>query len=372
MSNNKNEITAKYEEEKLRVQEQSQMIYLQNQIDELRRLIKEQNNKYAWSMEQVRRVEALNAQLKGEIERHGQEYQLVQETYKRELAALRRDVANALVRAEESVKPVREMQAGIHQLGEARRSDRDYVQPVFGRLDELERRERDIMPHVREIDDRSRALIAQVEQLRLADQDTLEEMRRLSDEIKAEKQALRRQAVEAQQMVSDARNSLHEPIARIKHLETQVKVLAGGLEQLPTQIEAVAKEVPQVKDDVRRVEILSTERFMLTQERIEELRHQSDERLTDLRDTDEEHLRHLTSWLERLDGWCREEEGRLGRLSNRVDVLIQRHEGRIADVEVQGTRMLEQLAAAWNNLLEDRRAQDVERREVPAKSEEKS
>ena len=58
MPTQKPDITARYEEEKLRVQEQSQLIYLQNQIDELRRLLKEQNNKYAWAVEQVRRVAA--------------------------------------------------------------------------------------------------------------------------------------------------------------------------------------------------------------------------------------------------------------------------------------------------------------------------
>lgn len=364
MSNSKNEITAKYEEEKLRVQEQSQMIYLQNQIDELRRLLKEQNNKYAWSMEQVRRVEALNAQLKGEIDRQAQEYQLVREGYKRELSALRRDVATALLRAEEPVKPVREMQAMIHQLGESRRADREYVAPLFGRIDELERRERELLPHLRETDDRFRQVMKQLEQLRLADIDALEGLRRLDDQIQAEKQALRRQAVETQQMVSDARTSLHEPVARVKHLEEQYKGLEAQVKVLPGGIEEVAKVLPGIKEDIRRIDIINTDRFMLTQERIEELRHQNEERLVDLRDTDQEHLRHLTAWLERLDGWCREEEGRVGRLSNRLDLLIQRHEGRIADVEVQGLQVLEQVAAAWSGLLESRRVQHVERREL--------
>lgn len=363
MSTNKNEITAKYEEEKLRVQEQSQLIYLQNQIDELRRLLKEQNNKYAWSMEQVRRVEALNAQLKGEIDRHAQDYQLVQESYKRELSALRRDVANALVRAEDSVKPVRDMQASIHQLGESRRNDREHVAPLFGRIDELERRERELLPHLRETDDRFRTVMTQLEQLRLTDMDMLEDLRQLADEIKAEKQALRRQAIEAQQMVADARNSLQAPVARIKHLEEQFKQMDGQIKVLPGAIEEVAQVLPGIKEDVRRVEIISTERFMMTQERLEELRHQNEERLTNLRDTDEEHLRHVTSWLERIDGWCREEEGRVGRLSNRLDLMIQRHEGRLADVENQGLQVLEELAASWGSLLESRRAQDVERRD---------
>lgn len=361
----KNEITAKYEEEKLRVQEQSQMIYLQNQIDELRRLIKEQNNKYAWAMEQVRRVEGLNAQLQGVIERQQQEQQVVMEAYKRELSALRRDVANALLRAEEAVKPVREIQAAIHQFSESRRADREQVAPVFGRIDELEQRSREIIAHARDTEDRYRGLATQLEQLRLADMNALEELRHLSDEIQAEKQALRRQAVEAQQMVSDARNSLQEPVARITYLEEQHKQLAASVRVLPERIIELAEQMPGLKEDLRRVEIISTERFMLTQERLEELRHQNEERLTDLRDTDEEHLRHLTNWLERIDGWCREEEGRVARIGNRLDLLFQRHEGRLADLEAQEVQVLERLTGTWTALLEARRAAEIERRELP-------
>lgn len=361
----KNEITAKYEEEKLRVQEQSQLIYLQNQIDELRRLIKEQNNKYAWAMEQVRRVEGQNNQLQGLIERQAQDQQVVLEAYKRELSALRRDVANALVRAEDSVKPVREMQAVLHQLGESRRADREHVAPLFGRIDDVAHRERELAAQVREFDEKHRKVLTQVEQLRLADHDAIEEMQRLNDDIQTEKQALRRQAVEAQQMVSDARDSLHEPVARITYLEEQYKQLHNALASIPGSIEEVAVHLPGIKEDLRRIEIISTERFMLTQERLEELRHVNEERLIALHDTDEDHLRHLTNWLERIDGWCREEEGRVARIGSRLEVLFQRHEGRLADLEVQELQVLEQISSAWSALLEARRVSDVERRELP-------
>jgi chromosome segregation ATPase len=359
----KNEIAAKYEEEKLRVQEQSQLIYLQNQIDELRRIIKEQNNKYSWAMEQVRRVEAQNAQLQGVIDRQAQEHQVVLEAYKRELSTLRRDIANALVKAEESVKPVREIQAAIHQLNESRRTDREQVAPLFSRIDELEQLERETIARVRETDDRYRQLLPQIEQLRLADHDAMEETRRLSDEIKAEKQALRRQAVEAQQMVSDARHSMQEPLARLTHLEDLHKNLDSLVRTLPSAIEQIGEQLPGIKEEQRRIEIISTERFMLTQERLEELRHQNEERLVDLRDTDEQHLRHLTSWLERIDAWCREQEGRVARVGNRMDLMFQRHENRLADLEVQEVKVLEQVTGAWTALLESRRALDLERRE---------
>lgn len=366
MTSKKPGITSRYDDEQLRVQEQTQLIYLQNQIDELRRLLKEQNNKYAWAVEQVRRVEAQNAQLQGLIERQAQEQQVVLEAYKREISNLRRDVAQALLRAEESVKPVRELQATLHQLGESRRNDREQIAPLFARVDELEQRVREQSAQLLNADERHRQTLTQIEQLRLTDSDLLDELRRQADEIKAEKQTLRRQAVEAQQLVSDARAAMEEPLARLKRLEECSKNAQEHLQRLPAELERINQRLSELRDEIRRVELLSTERFMMSQERLEELRHQSEERLTDLHNADEEHLRHLTGWLERIDAWCREDEGRLTRVANRLELLLQRHETRLAALETQEDQLLERLSETWRALLEARRAAAVEQHDTQA------
>lgn len=360
---NKSDVTARFEEEKLRVQEQSQLIYLQNQIDELRRMIKDQNNKYAWAMEQARRSEGQVNQMQNIIERHAQEIQTTLEVYKRELTALRRDVAAALTRAEESVKPLRDLQAHIHQLQEARRQERDAVLPWYARIEELEHRIREIVAHVREGDERYRHLQNQLEQVRAADVEVVEEIQRIDQQIEIEKQVLRRQAVEAQQLVSDVRASLDDPLARIARLEERTKAIVEFVETLPPQIDAVAIPIPVIQEEVRRVELVSTERFLMTQERLEDLRHQNETRLAELHDTDEDHLRHLTGWLERLEGWCREEEGRVVRIGNRLELLHQRHEGRLSDLETQEMYTLERITSAWQGVLEGIKQAQVERRD---------
>src|SRR5215208_495049 len=107
---NKPNVTSKYEEERLRTQEQSQIVYLQGQIDELRRHIKDQTNKYNWAMEQVRKVEGEVVQIGGLFERHRQEIVQSLEGYRRDIAVLRKEVASALIKIEEGSKPIREMQ----------------------------------------------------------------------------------------------------------------------------------------------------------------------------------------------------------------------------------------------------------------------
>src|SRR5262245_42664753 len=120
-------VTSKYEEERLRAAEQSQIVYLQGQIDELRRLLKEQTNKYNWAMEQMRKTDANVAQIEGLFERHRQEIAQSTDGSRRDTAALRKEIASALVKLEEIGKPLREMQTQIHQLSTARKQDRDEI-----------------------------------------------------------------------------------------------------------------------------------------------------------------------------------------------------------------------------------------------------
>src|SRR3712207_6663418 len=98
MMTNKPNVTSKYEEERLRAAEQSQIVYLQGQIDELRRLIKDQTNKYNWSLEQVRKIEGTVAQVDGIIDRHRQEVTQALDSSRRDIVALRKEVASALIK----------------------------------------------------------------------------------------------------------------------------------------------------------------------------------------------------------------------------------------------------------------------------------
>jgi chromosome segregation ATPase len=359
---NKGDVTAKFEEEQLRVQEQSQLIYLQNQIDELRRMLKDQNNKYAWSMEQVRRAEAQSGQLQNMIERQGQEIQATLEIYKREINALRREVSSAFQRAEEAIKPVREINAQIHQLQEARRQDRDAITPWYNRIDELEHHSKELLALIRGNEERHRGLITQIEQLKIDDAATVEDIRHLDAQIQVEKQNLRRQAVEAQQLVADVRASLDEPVARIGRLEERIHDLEDQIKVIPPEIDAISGRLPSMIEDIRRVELVATERFLLNQERLEDLRHQSDERLTELHETSDQHLLHVTNWLERIDAWCRDEEARIARIGNRLELLHQRHDSRLTDLEAQELVLLERVTDTWAGMLEAVKAAQIERR----------
>jgi chromosome segregation ATPase len=357
---NKPNVTSKYEEERLRAAEQSQIVYLQGQIDELRRLIKDQTNKYNWAMEQVRKVEAAAAQTEGLFERYRQEVSTSLDGYRRDIAVLRKEIAGALIKVEEGSKPLREMQTQIHQLGETRKHDRDQIAGWLVRIEELEQRTRGWQSQLREGEDRHRTLANQLEGLYAADEVARAEVRKVNEELQIEKQSLRRQAVEAQQLVADVRSIIDEHHSRIARLDEIRQYIELFTEQLPAQITSIEGKLPEFTNEIKRVERVSTERFLMNQERLEELRNQHEDRVVALQETDEQHLRQLTAWLERLDGWVRELEQRQARAASRLDQTQHSQGTHIVEIERRNVQFVEALATTLRSELERFKVEQVE------------
>jgi DNA repair exonuclease SbcCD ATPase subunit len=362
---NKPGIPTKYEEERLRAAEQSQMVYLQGQIDELRRLLKEQNNKYSWTMEQVRKAEGGVAQVEGLFERFRNEVTLVLDGVRRDVATLRKEVAGALVKIEEGVRPLREMQAQIQQLGEARRQDRDAVAGWLARIEGLEQRTVSWQSELKETDDRHRALVSQLEGLYGADESVRAEIRKIAEELQVEKQSLRRQAVEAQQLVADIRPLIDAQASRIGRLDELRQQLDTFAEQIPAQVAALDVRIAEAAGEIKRVERISTERFLMGQERVEEVRRLQDDRIATLEEVDQANMRQLTTWIERIDSWVRELEQRQSRSSTQIGDLQRDYSVQLNDLEQRDVQLIDVMITALRARLETIRAEQVERGRVP-------
>ncbi len=354
------DLTAKFEEERLRAHEQSQIIYLQGQIDELRRQLKEQGNKYNWAMEQVRKTEATVVQVQSLFERHAADTLQAGEVVRRDVVALRKEIAGALVKIEEGVRPIRDMQAQIIQVAEARKADRDYVVGWLSRIEQTEQQILGLQAQIKELDDRQRQVLLQLDRLREADTIAVQEARKVGDELQIEKQSLRRQSVEAQQLVVDVHAILEEHASRIARIDEIRQHLDIFAETLPGQIVEVAAKLPDIIADIKRVERISTERFLMNQERLEEVRQQADEKISELQEIDGVHLRQLTAWLERIDSYIREIEQRITRNSSRIEVVQQAHIVRIVEIERREINRLNALFSAVRDLTERNKAEQLE------------
>lgn len=356
---------SKYDEERLRAAEQSQFVYLQGQIDELRRLLKEQSNKYAWAMEQVRRVEANVVQIEGLLDRQRQEMTQTLDSYRRDITALRKEVAGAMVKIDEALRPMRDMQAQIQQLGEARRQDRDAIAPIFARIDDLEQRVASWNAQIKEAEERHRSLAARLNELAAADETLRDEMRRLNEDVQIEKQSLRRQAVEAQQLVADIHPTLEAHASRLNRLDEIRQHIDLFTEQLPPQITALGERINEIAGDIKRVERISTERFLMNQERMEEIRQQQDEKIISIEENEEQHLRQLNAWLDRIDAWLRELEQRQNRTASHLEHMQRESLNYLADLERRDLRLIETLLNALRAQADEIHAEQVERGRTP-------
>lgn len=358
MSNS--DLTARYEEERLRAQEQSQLVYLQGQIDELRRLLKDQTNKYQWAMEQIRKNEGTIAQIQSLFDRHTGEVAQANEIVRRDVVALRREVAAALVKIEDGLRPIRDMQAQIQQVAEARKQDRNFLAGWLSRIEQVERQIATLSSQVKELDERQRQLTLQLERLREADAAVMQEVRRFGDDLQVEKQSMRRMAVEAQQFVADLQPVVEEQRSRIDRLEEIRQHIDLFAEMLPAQIKELSAKIPDLIAEMKRIERISTERFLMNQERLEELRQMADERMSSLQETDEQYLRQMTAWLERIDSWLRELEQRLSRTTDRLELEQKAHLLRIMELERREVDTLQMQFDALQRRLEQVRAAQIE------------
>lgn len=318
-------LTERIEEERLRTQEQSQVVYLQGQIDELRRMIKDQTNKYQWAIEQSRKTDAAVAQVQSAFERHTEEMNLKVERSQRDVLDVRKEFSGVVVRVQESVEVIRQMQSQIQQIAESRKQDRDESFAWVSRVEESEQRVLTLQAQIKENEERYRQLAVQINQLRDADNVALEEVRRVKEDIQVEKQSLRRQAVEAQQLVADVHGIIEEHdsrISRIDEIRQNVELFA---ETLPGQITEIRDRLPSFDVEIKRVERISTERFLMNQERLEEMRRQADEKMMSIQETEEQHMHQHTSWLERIDGWLHELEQRLIRDVTHLEEVQRQH-----------------------------------------------
>ncbi len=313
------ELTQKFEEERIRTQEQSQIVNLQGQIDELRRLIKDQTNKYQWAMEQVRRTESAVAQVQSSFEHHTTEVAQMVDRSRRDILDLRKEVASALVKIQESFEPIRQMQAQIQQVAESHKQDRDHTLEWFPRIEAVEQRIGDLQSQIKENEERHRQLAVQLTHLRDADTQTQQEIRRVGEDLQIEKQNLRRQAVEAQQLVTEVRQVQEEQEARINRIDEIRQNVELFAENIPAQISEINEKFPDIHFELKRIERVATERFLMSQERLEELRRQTDEKIVDLQATEDQHAHQHTSWLERVDAMLIEIEQHIIRDVKRLE-----------------------------------------------------
>lgn len=335
MSDNTNNVSARLEEERSRANTQSQMTHLQNQIDELRRQMRDQTQKYQLTVEQVRKIEHDNNEVESQLARQNMELQQTLEGFRRDMSTLRKEYASTLVKVEESIQPIRDMQSQIQDLANARKEDRVSVASLINRLTETEQKIGAVLALVRESDERHRAIVAHLDTFQTSEDTRRAELRKILEEVQIEKQQLRRQAAENQQLVADSKYILSEQQSRLLRLDDFRTQIDKVVNEIPEQMVVLSNRIAELMQESKQIERLATERFLAHQQRIEEIRIQQDDKITGLQDIEDRHIRQITTWIERIDTYVRELEQRLTRTHNRLENLHHDHSSHITDLNAR-------------------------------------
>jgi chromosome segregation ATPase len=365
--NNTPNISAKYEEERNRSSNQSQISHLQSQIDELRRLLRDQNQKYQLAIEQVRKNDQANADMETQFSRQSQELSQTIEGFRRDIGSLRKEFASTLVKVEDGIQPIRDMQAQIQELGTGK-DDRVSVATLINRLAELEQKNGALYALVREADERYRSVVTRLEAFQSAEDTRRAELRKILEEVQIEKQQLRRQAVENQQLVADSKYILSEQQSRLIRLDDFRSQIDKVSSEIPNRSKSSIPKSARIGRETKQIERLESEHYLANQQRIEEIRMQQEEEITSLQDTEERQFRQFTTWIERIDTYVRDLEQRLTRTHNRLENLQHDHANHFNDIEAREIELLSANVKILQTMLERVKSERITQSPTDGKS----
>ncbi len=352
MSDSNPNISEKFAEERNRNAGQTQMTHLQNQIDELRRMLRDQTQKYQLSVEHLRKTESEVAELNNQFTRNAQELNQTVEGFRREITSLRKEFASTLVKIDEGVRPIRDMQSQIQELAEARKTDRVTVASLINRINETEQKIGALFALVRESDERYRNVLARLDTFQTAEDTRRTELRKILEEVQIEKQQLRRQSAENQQLVADSKLLISEQQSRLLRVDDFRSQIDKVVNEIPEQLVVVSNRIAELLQETKQIERTSTERFLSNQQRIEEIRLQQDEKISSIQEMEDRQLRQITTWIERVDSYVRDLEQRITRTSNRLENMQHEHVAHFTDIDTREIELLGMLTKNFSSMLE--------------------
>jgi chromosome segregation ATPase len=315
---------------------------LQQQIDELRALVRDQVARVGRADEIVKNVEAMVSDVRADLDDHrrGQ----VQYAQARQLDdnRIRAGLADMHGGISEAHGAIRNLQAQTAELIEQTRARRDTSDVTNRRFDELQAQITRTFAQQDRLVEIMKGLRESIEEVRVEAAQARRDYQRVEDAIRIVDSEAKRRIVEVDQRIDVIPPRVEESLKRIAAIESAFKSIGeefGRIHNSLTNLAAI---------DVRQEEVVVTyneqslERHDLVLERLEEVRQQGDAVDRDLRHAAEERDAYLASRIDLSDEALRDVAHRISLVNTRVDEVGQR----LADVRKELARASEQQVRA--------------------------
>jgi DNA repair exonuclease SbcCD ATPase subunit len=304
----------------------AQIYGLQQQVDELRRQLKENLARQQWFEETYKQNEGRVAQLQMAQERLAQD--IAQSLHARQIDDGRTKalISDLAVRVEGPDKQLRDLRAQIHELTESRKNERDADAGVQRQFDDLQRQIREMNAHIAKVAESQKSLRELVSELQGSVTEAQQELSHVADLQRVEEQRLRRHGVELQGLFEELRQQFTELSARSQRVDDVRRDLAEKFEALENRLIPMQDNADGLRQEIDKVRTLSTEHYMTQQERLEEVRAQIDGQLTDMRGVGDQRTDRYMSRFGVIEERLHEIDQKLTEFPSRFEALERKDE----------------------------------------------
>lgn len=255
---------------------EAQIYQLQQQVDELRRLLREQIARQNSVEEYLKQGQSAIVSVRDQVDKQTAEFHQVFQVRVLEEHRIKQELAELQVRSTEPIKPLRELRSQITQLFEQRRREGEQVGIDKQAVEKVATMARDTQAHIGRLDGHIKDLREAVKITANAQEFYQRELERLMEIIHNWEGSVRRLGEEFRQEIKGLRAEVQLFTNRIARLEDLQRQDAARIEEFPPVFDVLRQEDERIMANVVRAEKVYNERVAVIQDRLEEIRQQTE------------------------------------------------------------------------------------------------
>ncbi len=351
-------------DEDVRKRDEAQLYSIQQQVDELRRQLKENLARQQWFEELYRQGEGKISQIQMSQDRLSQD--VAQTLHARQIdeGRMKAQIADLGQRVESPDKQIREIRAQIQELNNAIKTDRETDNTDRHQAEDLQRQIRELNSSISRISDGQRQLRDLIQELDSAIGEVRGEALHVAELQRVEEQRLRRQGVELQELFETLRQQFTEVAAKSQRVDDVRRQLVERIEAVEEQLALLRKTEEGIDTQLDRLEKMGTDQYVAQQERLETTRVQLEAQLIEMRQVADQRIERYMARFAATDDRLRAIEQLISELPGRFEALERRDEKIGAEADTIEEWLVVRQLAAMESVLEEVRKRRSDRASV--------
>jgi len=341
--------------------DEAQFYSIQQQLDELRRQLKENLARAQWFEELYKQNESKVTQVQQVQDRLTQDVAQAMHARQMEDTRMKAQISELALRVDAPEKQLRDIRAQIQELTDSRKSDRDTDTSTQKQIDAQQAQIREINSHIGTVTDAQRQLRDLIQDLDSAIGEVRQEALHLAELQTLEEQRLRRQGVELQGLFETLRQQFSDVSAKSQRVDDVRRQMTERIEAVEEQLTLIRNESGTAHLEVDRVEKIANEKDLLQQERLETVRVQLESQVGEQRSVNDQRMDRIMSRFSGMEERLRAAEQMLGELPSRFDALERRDEVIGTEADAIEEWLVVRQIAALEAVLEDARKRRMDR-----------